>query len=81
MLYRQTLTDLKLRLTREDTTKLPLLIFVNKGIERGTNALTLEIIADTLGPAAAKVAAFIVSSPFFPLLFSKKDETADCDTM
>ena len=42
--------------------KPPLLIFVNKGIETGTQALTLEIIADTCGPEIAKVATFIVSS-------------------
>jgi hypothetical protein len=37
-----------------------MMIFVNKGIEVGTNALTLEIIADTCGPEIAKVATFIV---------------------
>jgi hypothetical protein len=42
-------------------TKLPLLIFVNKGIEIGTDALTLEIIADTCGADVAKAATFIVS--------------------
>ncbi|KAH8835844.1 6-phosphogluconate dehydrogenase [Flagelloscypha sp. PMI_526] len=42
----------------------PLLVFVNKGIEIGTNALTLEIIADTCGPAMAKAATFI-SGPSF----------------
>jgi hypothetical protein len=46
-----------------DAENLPLLIFVNKGIERGTNALTLEIIADELGPEVAKVATFLVSEP------------------
>jgi hypothetical protein len=44
-----------------DTSNMPLLIFVNKGIEIGTRALTLEIIADTCGPDVAKAAAFIVS--------------------
>jgi hypothetical protein len=39
---------------------MPLLIFVNKGIEVGTHALTLEIIADTCGPDVAKAATFIV---------------------
>ncbi|KAF8973611.1 glycerol-3-phosphate dehydrogenase [Flammula alnicola] len=47
-----------------DLDNLPLLIFVNKGIEVGTNALTLEIIADTCGPEIAKVATFI-SGPSF----------------
>lgn len=41
---------------------MPLLIFVNKGIEIGTQALTLEIIADTCGPDIAKAAAFVVSA-------------------
>ena len=41
---------------------LPLLIFVNKGIEIATRSLTLEIIADTCGAEVAKVATFIVSS-------------------
>lgn len=44
-----------------DRANLPLLIFVNKGIEIGTNALTLEIIADTCGSDIAKAATFIVS--------------------
>ena len=60
---RETLT--KLRPTLEDG-KVPLLIFVNKGIEIKTRALTLEIIADTCGPEIAKTATFIVSSPARP---------------
>lgn len=44
-----------------DEEKLPLLIFVNKGIETSTQALSLEIIADTCGADIAKVATFIVS--------------------
>ena len=44
-----------------DPSFLPLLIFVNKGIEIGTHALTLDIIADTCGPEVAKIATFIVS--------------------
>ncbi|KAJ7293096.1 glycerol-3-phosphate dehydrogenase [Mycena rebaudengoi] len=48
--------------TLHDKTQLPLLIFVNKGIEIGTDALTLEIIADTCGSDVAKAATFI----FFP---------------
>jgi len=47
-----------------DINNLPLLIFVNKGIEVGTNALTLEIIADTCGADVAKAATFI-SGPSF----------------
>ncbi|KAF8913058.1 glycerol-3-phosphate dehydrogenase [Gymnopilus junonius] len=47
-----------------DIDNLPLLIFVNKGIEVDTNALTLEIIADTCGAEIAKAATFI-SGPSF----------------
>jgi hypothetical protein len=38
-----------------------LLIFVNKGIETDTNALTLEIIVDTCGKDIARVSTFLVS--------------------
>ena len=54
---RETLTKLRPSLDEE---KLPLLIFVNKGIEVGTNALTLDIIAETCGKEAARAATFIV---------------------
>ncbi|KAG8906545.1 hypothetical protein FRB99_006659 [Tulasnella sp. 403] len=54
--------------------KLPLLAFVNKGIEASTRALTLEIIADTLGKRAAKVAAFI-SGPSFAKEIVKRQPT------
>lgn len=57
--YSETLTLLKPTLNYD---KLPLFIFVNKGIEIGSHALTLDIIADTCGPAVAKVATFIVST-------------------
>ncbi len=57
--YSETLTLLKPTLNYD---KLPLFIFVNKGIEIGTHALTLDIIADTCGPAVAKEATFIVST-------------------
>jgi hypothetical protein len=40
-----------------------LLIFVNKGIETDTNALTLEIIADTCGKDIARVSTFLVRTP------------------
>ncbi|EJD52110.1 NAD-dependent glycerol-3-phosphate dehydrogenase [Auricularia subglabra TFB-10046 SS5] len=58
---RETLSAIHSKL---DVENLPLLIFVNKGIERGTNALTLEIIADTCGPEVARVSTFI-SGPSF----------------
>ncbi|KAJ7246282.1 glycerol-3-phosphate dehydrogenase [Mycena haematopus] len=45
-------------------TNFPLLIFVNKGIEIGTDALTLEIIADTCGADVARASTFI-SGPSF----------------
>lgn len=38
------------------------MIFVNKGIEADTKALTVEIILDECGPEIAKVATFIVRS-------------------
>ena len=57
---RETLTSLKPTLNLK---KLPLLIFVNKGIEIGTQALTLDIIADTCGPEVAKISTFIVRLP------------------
>lgn len=40
------------------------MIFVNKGIETSTQCMTLEIIADELGPEVAKVATFLVSHIF-----------------
>lgn len=43
-----------------DGDSLPLLAFVNKGIEAHTKALTLQVIAETLGHRAARVATFIV---------------------
>lgn len=54
---RETLTKLEPNLKGD---KLPLMIFVNKGIETGTQALTLEIIADTCGSEIARAATFIV---------------------
>lgn len=36
------------------------MIFVNKGIETDTQALTLEIIADTCGSDIARAAIFMV---------------------
>lgn len=58
MTNRETLIKLEPNFDREN---LPLLIFVNKGIETDTQALTLEIIADTCGSAIARAATFIVS--------------------
>jgi len=43
-----------------DPKNLPLLIFVNKGIESETGALTLEIILDTCGREIATQATFLV---------------------
>jgi glycerol-3-phosphate dehydrogenase len=59
-LFRATLTKLRPKI---DDNKLPLLIFVNKGIEIGTNALTLDIIADICGAKMARAASFIVRFP------------------
>ena len=59
LFLRETLTKLRPML---DLANLPLLIFVNKGIEISTHALTLEIIVDACGPDIARVATFIVST-------------------
>ncbi|KAI1789759.1 NAD-dependent glycerol-3-phosphate dehydrogenase [Ganoderma leucocontextum] len=69
---RQTLTALKPALKGG---KVPLLIFVNKGIEIKTHALTLEIIADTCGPEIAKVATFI-SGPSFAKEIVRRQPTS-----
>jgi glycerol-3-phosphate dehydrogenase len=57
-LCRTTLTALRPGL---NLNKLPLLIFVNKGIEISTQSLTLEIVADVCGAKIARLATFIVS--------------------
>ncbi|KAI3621956.1 glycerol-3-phosphate dehydrogenase [Moniliophthora roreri] len=69
---RDTLSRLDLHLNRENA---PLLIFVNKGIEIGTHALTLEIIADTCGADIAKAATFI-SGPSFAKEIVKRQPTS-----
>ncbi|KAI0756758.1 NAD-dependent glycerol-3-phosphate dehydrogenase [Daedaleopsis nitida] len=69
---RETLTALKPTL---EGRKVPLLIFVNKGIETKTNSLTLEIIADTCGPDIAKLATFL-SGPSFAKEIVKRQPTS-----
>ncbi|KAJ4485913.1 6-phosphogluconate dehydrogenase [Lentinula aciculospora] len=69
---RENLAKLQLHLNRE---KYPLLIFVNKGIEIGTQALTLEIIADTCGAEIAKAATFI-SGPSFAKEIVRRQPTS-----
>ncbi|KZP22932.1 NAD-dependent glycerol-3-phosphate dehydrogenase, partial [Athelia psychrophila] len=69
---RDTLTKLRPSLDEEEP---PLLIFVNKGIEIGTQALTLEIIADTLGPKLAQLATFI-SGPSFAVEVVRRQPTS-----
>jgi len=58
-----------------DPNKLPLFIFVNKGIEQGTNALTIEIVADTCGPEIARIATFI-SGPSFAAEIVQRQPTS-----
>ena len=67
LIYRGLLKEINAQL---DPNNLPLMIFVNKGIETESKALTLEIIVDECGPEIAKVATFIVSitRPLWPLL-------------
>ncbi|KAH8119910.1 NAD-dependent glycerol-3-phosphate dehydrogenase [Phellopilus nigrolimitatus] len=69
---RKTLTELR---PRFDENNLPLLIFVNKGIETSTHALTLEIIADTCGPEIARVATFL-SGPSFAKEIIRRQPTS-----
>ena len=40
--------------------RLPLLVFVNKGIEMGTNKLPLEVIAEAANDEIARVSTFLV---------------------
>ena len=54
---------------------MPLLIFVNKGIEIKTHSLTLEIIADTCGPEVAKAATFL-SGPSFAKEIIRRQPTS-----
>ncbi|OJA16154.1 hypothetical protein AZE42_00024 [Rhizopogon vesiculosus] len=69
---RETLIKLQPNFDREN---LPLLIFVNKGIETDTQALTLEIIADTCGSAIARAATFI-SGPSFAKEIVRRQPTS-----
>ncbi|CAL1695194.1 unnamed protein product [Somion occarium] len=69
---RSTLTELRPKLNDDD---LPLMIFVNKGVELGTGALTLDIIADTCGPKIAKASTFI-SGPSFAKEIIRRQPTS-----
>ncbi|QRV97398.1 NAD-dependent glycerol-3-phosphate dehydrogenase C-terminus [Ceratobasidium sp. AG-Ba] len=68
---RKVLEDLHPRMPQD---KIPLLIFVNKGIETGTQALTLEIIAEACGKDVAKVSTFL-SGPSFAKEIVKRQPT------
>lgn len=48
-------------LSLEKADPLPLLVFVNKGIESGSNKLPLDVIAEVCGDSVAEVATFLVS--------------------
>ncbi|KAF8846185.1 NAD-dependent glycerol-3-phosphate dehydrogenase [Paxillus ammoniavirescens] len=69
---RETLTELRSSLVGAN---LPLMIFVNKGIETNTHALTLEIIADTCGSDIARAATFI-SGPSFAQEIVRRQPTS-----
>ncbi|KZT36605.1 glycerol-3-phosphate dehydrogenase [Sistotremastrum suecicum HHB10207 ss-3] len=69
---RTTLQSIHSKLRRDDS---PLLIFVNKGIESETQALTLEIIADTCGPDIARIATFL-SGPSFAKEIVRRQPTS-----
>ncbi|CAE6504198.1 unnamed protein product [Rhizoctonia solani] len=68
---RKVLEELHPRMPKE---RIPLMIFVNKGIETGTQALTLEIIAEACGPEIAKAATFL-SGPSFAKEIIKRQPT------
>ncbi|KAG8714476.1 hypothetical protein FRC09_017574 [Ceratobasidium sp. 395] len=68
---RKVLEELKPRMPED---KIPLLIFVNKGIETGTQALTLEIVAETCGKDIAKASTFL-SGPSFAKEIIKRQPT------
>ncbi|KAG8769607.1 hypothetical protein FRC12_004845 [Ceratobasidium sp. 428] len=68
---RKVLEELKPRMPED---KIPLLIFVNKGIETGTQALTLEIVAETCGKDMAKASTFL-SGPSFAKEIIKRQPT------
>ncbi|KAM0746169.1 NAD-dependent glycerol-3-phosphate dehydrogenase [Meredithblackwellia eburnea MCA 4105] len=55
-------------------TPLPLLVFVNKGIETGTNKLPLEVIEEACGKAVANVCSFL-SGPSFAKEIVKRQPT------
>ncbi|KDE02643.1 hypothetical protein MVLG_06802 [Microbotryum lychnidis-dioicae p1A1 Lamole] len=67
---RSVLKPLKL----ESIKNLPLLVFVNKGIEIGTNKLPLEVIEETCGPEVARVSTFL-SGPSFAKEIVKRQPT------
>ncbi|KAF8599758.1 glycerol-3-phosphate dehydrogenase [Ceratobasidium sp. AG-I] len=68
---RKVLEELHPRMPQD---KIPLLIFVNKGIETGTQALTLEIIAESCGKEMAKASTFL-SGPSFAKEIIKRQPT------
>ena len=72
IITRGLLTELRPRL---DSKNMPLLIFVNKGIEISTHSLTLEVIADTCGPEVAKAATFL-SGPSFAKEIVRRQPTS-----
>ena len=49
------------KLNLQKVSPLPLLVFVNKGIETGSNKLPLEVIEEVCGSEIARVSTFLVS--------------------
>ncbi|KIJ24782.1 hypothetical protein M422DRAFT_194292 [Sphaerobolus stellatus SS14] len=77
---RETLTKLKptidqiLKFDEDGEVKSPVFIFVNKGIESKSNALTLEIVAEAVGKEVARAAAFL-SGPSFATEIIRRQPT------
>lgn len=56
----QSMRSMLKKLDLVNVARLPLLIFVNKGIETGTNYLPLEVIAEVCNDKIADVSCFLV---------------------
>lgn len=65
----QSMRSILSELNLQKLEKVPLLVFVNKGIEIGTNYLPLEVIEEVCGKEISNVATFLVSLRLFLLIY------------
>lgn len=70
----QSMRSVLISLKLHEVKPLPLLVFVNKGIETGTNKLPLEVIEEVCGPSIAQSSVFI-SGPSFAAEIIKRQPT------